>query len=110
MVKMNEKNYVPIPTSPLVEVHSYGSEQIWNIKRFPIYRVPTYRGCTVLSQYFINWNNKRKMSVKLAAKLDKKSSTLSHAIILCPGHIERCHLEYNNTSLGGFCHFNFISI
>ena len=67
MVKMNEKIYVPIPTIPLVEVHSYGNERIWNLtygneriwnlKRFLIYRDPTYSGCAVLSQYLINWNN-----------------------------------------------------
>ena len=47
MVKMNLKHLgPPFPTTPLIEVHSYGNERIWN-KIAPINRDPTYRSCTV---------------------------------------------------------------
>ena len=42
----------PFPTTPFIEVHSYGNNEygtkLPRLKRFPIYRDPTYRGCTVL--------------------------------------------------------------
>ena len=58
MVKMNLK-ISRFPTTPLIEVHSYENERIWNkiapLKEVPHYRLH-FRGCTVYSMIYVTIN------------------------------------------------------